>query len=106
MQRSRQLNAKPLGRFLFSAVPLTNHRRSNRPMNQDETLATKPYRGLLYDELEEYEEVIAYLTAEIKQNPNNYIVYNNRGVAFAEIGRIDQALADFKTSIECSPTGT
>jgi len=75
------------------------------PMYRDEELITIPYAALIYDEIEEYEEVIADLTREIEKNSNNYVAYNNRGLALAEIGRIEEALSDFTKAIECSPTG-
>ena len=45
----------------------------------------------MYDELEEYHDVIARLTEYIKQGNASTHVYNNRGVAHFEICEIDDA---------------
>ena len=68
-----------------------------------DTLTTKSYRALIYDELEEYKEAIQMLTDHLFANPTNSVAYNNRGLAYWEIGQREKALADFGRAIEfCS----
>ena len=67
-------------------------------------LTVKSYRVLFYDELEEYESAIRFLTEHLKVNPTDGIAYNNRGLAYSEIGRGEEALLDFKKAMELSPS--
>lgn len=64
------------------------------------------YVVLMYDELDEYEDVINYLSEYIKNNPKDSIALNNRGLAFAEIGKIKEAFSDLKMSIKIKPNET
>lgn len=62
----------------------------------------KEYKALLYDSLEEYEEVINALTEYIKSNPTG-IAYNNRGVAYWEIGKNKEAILNFEKALKLLP---
>jgi len=65
-------------------------------------LTAKSYRILFYDELEEYESAIQTLTEHLIANPANGIAYNNRGLAYSEIGQGEKALLDFEKAMEFS----
>lgn len=60
---------------------------------------TRCYLALVYDELEEYEEVIAGLTDVLANDPGNVVALNNRGLAYAEIGNTEAAEHDFAAAI-------
>lgn len=66
-------------------------------------LLVKSYRIFLFDEFEHYELAIERLTEYLKANPHNGIAYNNRGLAYSEIGRGGEALLDFAKAMEYSP---
>ena len=72
-------------------------------MDRLSTLTARSYRVLLYDEPEEYEDVIRMLTEHLTRNPADGIAYNNRGLAYSEIGRGEEALIDFEKAIEFAP---
>jgi tetratricopeptide (TPR) repeat protein len=55
----------------------------------------KPYGALMLDELEDYQEVIASLSAHIERGVSIGAALHNRGLAHWEIGEPDQALRDF-----------
>ena len=57
------------------------------------------YTALIYDEEEEYNELIKGLTNALRKIGSTH-GYNNRGVAYSEMGMNDLALADFKRAIE------
>jgi tetratricopeptide (TPR) repeat protein len=59
-------------------------------------ILTQPYRALILDEEEEYEEVIVATSEALRDNPEHGVALNNRGVAFAELGRADEALDDLR----------
>ena len=61
-----------------------------------ESPATKSYRALFFDELEEYHDYIAKLTELVSADPLNASAYNNRGVAYYEIGESANAIEDFE----------
>ena len=67
-------------------------------------LVARSHTLFLFDELEEYESAIEQLTSYLKKKPHSGIAYNNRGLAFSEIGKGDEALLDFAKAIESSPT--
>ena len=64
----------------------------------DETLLNRSYAAFLFDEVEEYEAAITLLSAAIGDDPSHYVALNNRGVAYWEIGRDDDALADLSAA--------
>ncbi len=72
-------------------------------MTTIDVLLVKSYRLFLFDELEEYESAIDMLTRYLETDPQNGIAYNNRGLAYSEIGQGDEALLDFAKAMECSP---
>jgi Flp pilus assembly protein TadD len=57
------------------------------------------YAALLYDDEEAYENVIRELTEALAADPANAAARNNRAVAFWEIGKVEEALADFEQAI-------
>jgi tetratricopeptide (TPR) repeat protein len=71
--------------------------------NMSETLLDRCYAGLIYDEIEEYEEAIALCSRTIEADATNYIALNNRAVAYWEIGRDEEAMADFLAATEAAP---
>lgn len=62
-------------------------------------LVERYYLMLMYAEIYEYENIIDYLTEYLNNNPNNLIALNNRGLAYAEIGKNDEAFSDLKSPI-------
>lgn len=66
----------------------------------DDTLLAKAYRFLIYDELEEYEEAITFLTDQLKARPRDPVLLNNRGIAYAETGRLSEALVDLTAAVQ------
>src|SRR5712691_10117299 len=70
----------------------------------DNELLTQSYRALIYDEIEDYEQTIAGLSAQLQANPTNSHAFNNRAVAHWEIGRIAEALEDFRAAAAVDPT--
>ncbi|MEH7335071.1 hypothetical protein V7161_20805 [Neobacillus drentensis] len=69
-------------------------------------LPDRYYLMLMYDEIEEYEDVIDYLTEYLNNNPNEPIALNNRGLAYAEIGKKDEEFSDLKKSIKLKANST
>ncbi|KOS59899.1 tetratricopeptide repeat protein [Lysinibacillus agricola] len=65
----------------------------------DNELIKRYYLRLMYGEINEYEDVIDYLTEYLYNNPNDPIVLNNRGLAYVEIGKNEEAFSDLKNSI-------
>lgn len=66
--------------------------------------ADTPYRALLLDDFEAYEELIEELTAFIDAGGRIGVALHNRAVAQWEIGRIDEALAGLEQAIGALPT--
>ena len=60
-------------------------------------------RALIFDEEEDYEEYIATATKNIQADSSDYASYNNRGVAYSEMGEIQSALSDFRTASNLAP---
>jgi tetratricopeptide (TPR) repeat protein len=56
--------------------------------------------GIKCQEKSNYQEAITYYTHAIILNPNFEDAYYNRGIAYAEIGSIAKAIADFNKVIE------
>lgn len=63
----------------------------------------KPYGALMLDELEDYQEVIASLSAYIEGGMSVGAALHNRGLAHWEIGEPDQALQDFDAAARQLP---
>jgi tetratricopeptide (TPR) repeat protein len=63
-------------------------------------LAIEAYSGLMLDELDEYGDVIADLTELLRVEPANAVAYNNRGLAYAEIGMVRHANLDYGRAID------
>ncbi|HRI01353.1 MAG TPA: tetratricopeptide repeat protein [Saprospiraceae bacterium] len=47
-----------------------------------------------------HEKSIECYTKYISKNPNKYFAFNNRGLQFEKIGQYENAISDFKKSIE------
>jgi tetratricopeptide (TPR) repeat protein len=65
----------------------------------DKHITEQPWAALMYDSVEQYESVIRALTDHLGQNPGNGAAYNNRAVAYWEIGELDKALEDFHRAV-------
>jgi Flp pilus assembly protein TadD len=63
-------------------------------------MAIEAYGALVLDELDEYGDVIADLTELLRGEPTNAIAYNNRGLAYAEIGMVRHANLDYSRAID------
>jgi tetratricopeptide (TPR) repeat protein len=70
----------------------------------DTALLTRSYQARIYDEIEEYQQTIAELSAHLQADPTNAHALNNRAVAHGEIGRIAEALAGFRAAAAAAPT--
>ena len=66
-------------------------------------LLSKSWRVLLFDEMEEYQSVIQALNEHLAAHPRDGVAYNNRGLAYSEIGQADEAFRDFAEAIACAP---
>ena len=60
------------------------------------SVTEKAYKALILDDLEEYEELIQFLSCELAENPNDIILLNNRSLAYSEIGRLTEAFEDIE----------
>ncbi|MGZ4788884.1 MAG: GNAT family N-acetyltransferase [Terriglobales bacterium] len=58
---------------------------------------------LLFDEMEEYQSVIATLNEHLRTHPDDAVAYNNRGLAHSEVGDADDAFGDFAEAIKHAP---
>src|SRR3954462_13990809 len=66
-------------------------------------LTKQSYRALMLDELEDYEQVIEGLSRFLGSHSTNSSAFNNRGVAYREVGRIEDALKDFDRAALANP---
>ena len=53
--------------------------------------------------LEHYDKAIEHYSTAIAMQPNFVIAYNNRGIAYADKGEHDLAIADFNMAIKLKP---
>ena len=67
-------NGVSTSKIRANAILPKGHELTMEHMYRDESLITIPYEVLFYDEIEEYEEVIANLTAEIEKSSNNCVL--------------------------------
>ena len=64
-------------------------------------LKERSYAFLIYDELEEYEEILGFIDTALQLDPDNSHLFNNRSIALSEIGRwgeAEEAQSDFDTA--------
>ena len=61
----------------------------------DTELLMQSYQVLIYDEIADYEQTIAGLSAHLQADPTNSHAFNNRAVAHWEIGRIAEAWVEW-----------
>jgi len=66
-------------------------------------LLSKSWRLLLFDEIEEYQSVIAALNEHLAAHPRDAVAFNNRGLAYSEMGQGAEAFRDFADAIACAP---
>ncbi len=52
----------------------------------------------------DYGSAITAYSDAIEENPSDYDLYNNRGVAYAEIGQHEDAVADYNEAVLLFPT--
>lgn len=69
----------------------------------EDWLLSKSLRVLLFDEITEYESVIATLNEHLAAHPDDAIAYNNRGLAHSEMGQAADALRDFSEAMKHAP---
>jgi Tfp pilus assembly protein PilF len=70
----------------------------------DTELLMQSYQVLIYDEIADYEQTIAGLSAHLQADPTNSHAFNNRAVAHWEIGRIAEAWEGFRAAAAADPT--
>lgn len=61
------------------------------------------YKGELaysFEKLNMHYEAIKFYSKHISENPNSHFAFNNRGLQFEKIGQYENAINDFKKSIE------
>ena len=90
-------------RVRADALPMVMH-GAQRSCCMNNALLTRSYQALIYDEIEEYEQTIADLSAHLQADPTNTHALNNRAVAHGEIGHIDEALEGFRAAAAADPT--
>jgi phosphinothricin acetyltransferase len=66
-------------------------------------LLSKSWRVLLFDELEEYQSVIAALNQHLAAHVDDGVAFNNRGLAHSEMGQSEDAFRDFAEAIKHAP---
>ena len=64
---------------------------------------TRAYDFLVFDTKEEYDDVIAFLTASLRTEPDHVIALHNRATAYDEIGQPRMALADLDRAVAVGP---
>ena len=64
---------------------------------------TEFYKGLSYQNNQDYDSAIEYYTKAIILKPDLTEAYNNRGNAYSAKGEYDRAIADFDTAIKLNP---
>ena len=62
--------------------------------------------GLLAMKADNIQEAIEQFTRAIEASPNDYRLYNDRGVAYKRAGNLDQAIADYTRALEIKPDYT
>jgi tetratricopeptide (TPR) repeat protein len=81
---------------------LFGRQRTSTPRVSDHvrSLTEEQFSALIYDSEDEYGDVIEGLTEVLRADPSNANAYNNRGLAYAEIGMVRHALADLDRAVE------
>lgn len=64
-----------------------------------ENYSNTSYRALFFDEEWEYDNCIKDLTQQIDRNPITHL-FNNRGVAYYELGNLERAKIDLREAIK------
>lgn len=59
--------------------------------------------GSVYTEIKEYDKALALFAAALEKNPNDAAAYSCRGIAYAQMGRPEEAVKDFTKAIEIAP---
>ena len=59
-----------------------------------------------YRQLEQFDLAIAEYTTAIEIDPSDPACFNNRGLAYLDVGEYDLAIGDFETAIGMSPWGS
>ena len=59
--------------------------------------------GDKFHKRKKYDEAVGSFTEAIKLNPNDYSLFNNRGVSYHTKGDYEKAIADYTKSIELNP---
>ncbi len=60
-------------------------------------------RGLVYQNLEKYDEAIEDYTKAIHLDPDFALAYNNRGVVYHNLEKYDEAIEDYTEAIRLDP---
>ncbi|MEM8640159.1 MAG: tetratricopeptide repeat protein, partial [Cyanobacteria bacterium P01_G01_bin.54] len=60
-------------------------------------------RGIVYDDLKQYEEALADYSKAIEIDPHYTYAYSNRGNAYKDLKQYEEALADYSKAIEIDP---
>jgi Tfp pilus assembly protein PilF len=77
--------------------------RAQKACGMHNTLLTRSSQALIDDEIEEYEQTIADLSAHLQADPTNAHALNNCAVAHGEIGHLAEALAGFRAAAAADP---
>lgn len=68
-------------------------------------LARTPYNALFYDDLDQYEAAIAYLSDHLRRHPGSAVALHNRAIARYETGDVAHALRDLAAAVLADPHG-
>ncbi len=68
-----------------------------------EYLTDQAFRVLMYDDEEEYGEILEALSAYLTSYPRNANAQNNLGVAYRELGQAENAQQAFDAAIQADP---
>ena len=65
----------------------------------------EPYfvQGLVYDQMEDWEQALAAYSNAVERNPNHKGAFNNRGLSYNKLGDTELAIADWTLALDIDP---
>ena len=97
-----------------TGVRLYEQRQFAEALSELEDALDKPLRdytrsdvltiiGNCYNELDRFEEALTYHDRAIREDPNNYQAYVNKGIVYRLMGNYDQAATSYAKALELAP---